>query len=110
VELGLSGLSEVEEKEVPISMPLQVKVLPKCAARGSKVSVQSIPTDGTSGSGSELEHLRAENEHLKSIIHGMCQNSRAQQSHLISLSTQSYAMSQELSKLDSELAFLDLVL
>jgi len=109
MEIFSSGESEVEEKEVPIRALRAVKALPKRATgKGKgKASSLSVPTDGASGSGSELERLRAENEHLKSIICGMRQNSRAQQSRLISLSTQSYTMSQELSKLDLELAFLD---
>jgi hypothetical protein len=109
MEIFSSGESEVEEKEVPIRALHAVKALPKrTTGKGKgKASSLSIPTDGASGSGSELECLRAENEHLKSIICRMRQNSRAQQSRLISLSTQSYAMSQELSKLDLELAFLD---
>jgi hypothetical protein len=109
MEIFSSGESEVEEKEVPIHALRTVKALPKRMTGKGKgmASSLSVPTDGASGSGSELERLRAENEHLKSIIRRMCQNSCAQQSRLISLSTQSYTMSQELSKLDSELVFLD---
>jgi hypothetical protein len=109
MEIFSSGESEVEEKEVPIRALCAMKALPKrVTGKGKgKASSLSVPTDGASRSGSELERLRAENEHLMSIIHGMCQNSRTQQSHLILLSTRSYTMSQELSKLDSELAFLD---
>jgi hypothetical protein len=109
MEIFSSGESEVEEKEVPICTLCTVKALPKrTTGKGKgKASSLSVPTDSASGSGSELERLRAENEHLKSIIRGTHQNLRTQQSHLISLSTQSYMMSQELSKLDSELAFLD---
>jgi hypothetical protein len=109
MEIFSSGESEVEEKEVPIRTLRAVKALPKRATgKGKgKASSLSVPTDSASRSGSELERLRAENEHLKSIIHRMRQNSCTQQSRLISLSTQSYTMSQELSKLDSELAFLD---
>jgi hypothetical protein len=79
MEIFSSGESEVEEKEVPIHA---VKALPKrTTGKGKgKASSLSIPTDGASGSGSELERLRAENEHLKSIIHGMRQNSCTQQS------------------------------
>jgi hypothetical protein len=109
MEIFSSGESEVDEKEVPIRALHAVKALPKhVTGKGKgKASSLSVPTDGASESSSELECLRAENEHLKSIICGMRQNLHAQQSHLISLSTQSYVMSQELSKLDSELAFLD---
>ncbi|KAG1871702.1 hypothetical protein F4604DRAFT_1926089 [Suillus subluteus] len=103
-----SGESEVEEKEVPIRA---IKALPSRAVKADKGkgkgSVPSVPTDGTDEVESEVEHLRAENEHLKNIIRSMRQSGRSQQSCLIALSNQTYTISTELACLDDELAFLN---
>ncbi|KAG1892820.1 hypothetical protein F4604DRAFT_1672748 [Suillus subluteus] len=108
VDSSGSGESEVEEKEVPIRA---IKALPSCTVKADKGkgkgSVPSIPTDGADEVESEVERLRAENEHLKNIIHSMRQSGRSQQSRLIALSNQTYTMSTELARLDDELAFLN---
>ncbi|KAG1854940.1 hypothetical protein DFJ58DRAFT_745569 [Suillus subalutaceus] len=97
---GWSQLSsEVEKKEVPIRA---IKALPSCAVKADKGkgkgkgSVPSVPTNGTDEVESEVEHLRAENEHLKNIIRSMHQSGRSPQSRLIVLSNQTYTMSTEL--------------
>ncbi|KAG2035439.1 hypothetical protein BDR03DRAFT_1012613 [Suillus americanus] len=107
-----SGESEVEEEEEWIrglcTIPNHaIKPLPACTGMLSKASVSKAPTDIADGPEGKLVRLKAENEHLKSIILGMRQNSRAQQSRLITFSNQLYSMSQEMSCLDTELSFLD---
>ncbi|KAG2029478.1 hypothetical protein BDR03DRAFT_1018329 [Suillus americanus] len=107
-----SGESEVEEEEEWIhrsrTIPNHtIKPLPAHAGMLSKASVSKAPADIADGPEGELACLKAENEHLKSIILRMRQNSRAQQSCLIAFSNQLYSMSQEMSRLDAELAFLD---
>ncbi|KAG1845335.1 hypothetical protein F4604DRAFT_1688747 [Suillus subluteus] len=98
VDSSRSGESEVEEKEVPIRA---IKALPSRAVKADKGkgkgSVPSIPTDGADEVESEVERLRAENEHLKNIICSM----------RLALSNQTYTMSTELACLDDELAFLN---
>ncbi|KAG1817506.1 uncharacterized protein BJ212DRAFT_1299064 [Suillus subaureus] len=115
MEIDTSKSSESEvKKEVVIcgshSIPAHaIKALPSCAivtGKGKEV-VCGTPTDDADESKGKLEKLRAENEHLKSIIRGMRQNACSHQSHLITLSTQAYAMSCEMSQLDEELAFLN---
>ncbi|KAG2029402.1 hypothetical protein BDR03DRAFT_1018443 [Suillus americanus] len=107
-----SGESEVEEEEEWIcgscTIPNRaIKPLPARASMLSKASVSKAPTDIADGPEGELACFKAENEHLKSIILGMRQNSHAQQSRLIAFANQLYSMSQEMSHLDTELAFLD---
>ncbi|KAG1869357.1 hypothetical protein DFJ58DRAFT_911238 [Suillus subalutaceus] len=105
-----SGESEVEndaeEKEVPICA---VKALPSRALKvhKGKGNAPSVPTEGAEEVEDEVERLKAENQHLKSIILSMRQSGRSQQSRLIALSHQAYSMSTELVRLDEELAFLD---
>ncbi|KAG1857797.1 hypothetical protein F4604DRAFT_1685094 [Suillus subluteus] len=108
VDSSGSGESEVEEKEVPIRA---IKALPSRTVKADKGkgkgSVPSVPTNGADEVESEVERLRAENEHLKNIIRSMRQSGRSQQSRLIALSNQTYTMSTELARLDDELAFLN---
>ncbi|KAG2063098.1 hypothetical protein BDR04DRAFT_1164250 [Suillus decipiens] len=114
MEIGssVSGESDAEEKEAwtngPHDVPGRVvKPLPSRAHRAARGSACSVPTDNMDGPESALERLRAENEHLKFIIRGMRNNARTQQGRLITFSNQVYAMSQEISQLDSELTYLD---
>lgn len=107
-----SGESEAEEKEVSIhgsrDVPIRaVKFLPSRADRTVKGSARSVPTYDADATESALEQLRADNEHLESIIRGMRQNASNQQSRLITFSNQIYAMSREIYQLDSELGNLD---
>ncbi|KAG1863243.1 hypothetical protein DFJ58DRAFT_725144 [Suillus subalutaceus] len=106
IDLSGSGESEVEEKEVPICT---IKALPSCAVKADKgkESMHSVPTDGIDEVESQVECLRAENQHLKSIICTIRQSRCSQQSCLITLSHQAYSMSTELVHLDEDLAFLD---
>ncbi|KAG2063435.1 hypothetical protein BDR04DRAFT_1123263 [Suillus decipiens] len=114
MEIGSSGSgeSDAEGKEVSSNVPREVpdrvvKPLPSRAHRAARESAHIVRSDNADEPEGALERLRAENAHLKSIIRGMRNNARNQQSRLITFSNQMYAMSQEMSQLDSDLRYLD---
>lgn len=113
MEIDSSGSEQSEaeggEEWIRGSLTIPNRAIKPLPARAgvSKASAPSALLNIADSAEGELERLKAENEHLKSIICGMRQNSRAQQSRLIAFSNQLYSMSQEMSRLDSELTFLD---